>query len=375
MKVLLAPDKFKGSLGAAAVAQALCEGWRSVLPETQFTFAPIADGGEGFCAALTQALGGDWIALPSVDALGRPIESRYVWLEATETAVIEMSEASGLWRLQPHERDPKRANTFGTGLLIRDAVQRGAKRILLGLGGSATTDGGIGMAAALGYRFLSDRTNLELEALPLHLSEIGRIVTSQAMALPKIIAACDVQNPLLGPRGTATVYGPQKGADDATIAFLEAGLAHLAQVVQRELGCDFRETPGAGAAGGIGYGLLSFAKATMEPGFDLVAEAVGLEQRIHAADIVITGEGRLDRQTLEGKGPAGVAAMARAAGKPVLAFAGSIDEHPEVLARFDAAVPIIDQPVSLEDAMRDAAPFLQRAAARAARLLRFPFPL
>ncbi len=375
MKVLLAPDKFKGSLSAAEVAEALSVGWKSVLPDTQFTFAPIADGGEGFCAALAQALNGQWISLPSVDALGRPIDSRYVWLADEKTAVIEMSEASGLWRLQAGERDPMRANTFGTGLQIRDAVQRGARRILLGLGGSATTDGGIGMAAALGYRFLDARSGLALDPFPVHLKEIGDIDASGAMVLPEIIAACDVHNPLLGPRGTAHVYAPQKGADAAAVAFLEAGLENLAGVVQRTLGCDFRETPGAGAAGGIGYGLLSFAKAAMQPGFDLVAAAVGLEARIRAADLVLTGEGRLDSQTLEGKGPAGVAAMARSAGKPVLAFAGSIDENPEVLALFDAAIPIIDRVVSLEDAMRDAAPFLQRAAGRTARLLKLHLPL
>jgi glycerate kinase len=286
-----------------------------------------------------------------------------------------MSDASGLWRLQTGERDPMRANTFGTGLQIRDAVQRGARRILLGLGGSATTDGGIGMAAALGYRFLDAHSGLALDPFPVHLGEIGDIDASEAMVLPEIIAACDVQNPLLGPRGTAHVYAPQKGADAAAVAFLETGLENLAEVVQRALGCNFREIPGAGAAGGIGYGLLSFAKAMMQPGFDLVAEAVGLDARIRAADVVLTGEGRLDSQTLEGKGPAGVAAMARSAGKPALAFAGSIDENPELLALFDAAVPIIDRVVSLEDAMRNAAPFLQRAAARTARLLKIHLPV
>ena len=345
------------------------------MPQTQFTFAPIADGGEGFCAALGQALHGEWISLASVDALGRPIDSRYVWLAKEKTAVIEMSEAAGLWRLQPDERDPMRANTFGTGLQIRDAVQRGARRILLGLGGSATTDGGIGMAAALGYRFLDGQSGGVLDPFPAHLRQIGAIDASNVIALPEIIAACDVQNPLLGPRGTAQVYAPQKGADAAGVAFLEAGLANLAQTVHRALGCDFKETPGAGAAGGIGYGLLSFAKAAMQPGFDLVAAAVGLEDRIQTADVVLTGEGRLDRQTLEGKGPAGVAAMARSAGKPVLAFAGSIDENHEVLRLFNATIPIIDRVVSLEEAMRDAAPFLQRAAARAARLLKIQLPL
>jgi glycerate kinase len=372
VKVLLAPDKFKGSLSAAAVAEALRLGWETVAPKTQFVFAPIADGGEGFCTAMAQALGGKWIALNSLDALGREIECRYLWLPESKTAVIEMSEASGLWRLRPEERDPRRANTYGTGLLLRDAITRGASRILLGLGGSATTDGGIGMAAALGYRFLCGKTGRALEPLPLNLEDIASIDASGVPALPPIIAACDVQNPLLGPRGTAMVYAPQKGADSETVAALEKGLTHLSQVVLRDLQCNFCDTPGAGAAGGIGYGLLAFAKAAMEPGFELVATTVGLEARIAEVDVVITGEGRLDRQTLEGKGPAGVAKMARAAGKPVLAFAGSIDECPELLERFDAVVPIVDRPVSLEEAMSDAAPFIQRAAARTARWFQNP---
>jgi glycerate 2-kinase len=373
VNLLLAPDKFKGSLPAAAVAEALARGWKSVRPETECTFAPIADGGEGFAEAFAQALGAEWIALDSVDALGRPIRARYAWVGAERTAVIEMSEASGLWRIAPSERDPRRANTYGTGMLLRDAVERGARRILLGLGGSATTDGGAGMAAALGFRFLAEGSGEELEPHPCRFAEIGRIDASAVPHLPEIIAACDVQNPLLGPRGTACVFSPQKGADPETVGFLEAAMAHFAQVVEGGTGRACRNVPGAGAAGGIGFGLLAFCGASLEPGFELVARAMQLERRMAAADLVFTGEGRLDAQTLDGKGPAGVAAMARALGKPVVAFAGSIEELPAIWAHFDAAVPIIDQPVSLEEAMQNAAPFLERAAARTARLLRLPF--
>ena len=375
VNLLLAPDKFKGSLPAAAVAEALARGWKSVRPDTQCSFAPIADGGEGFSEALAQALGGEWIALDSVDALGRPIRARYAWVAAEQTAVIEMSEASGLWRIAPSERDPRRANTYGTGVLLRDAVQRGARRILLGLGGSATTDGGAGMAAALGFRFLAAGSDEVLEPLPCHFPAIGRIDATAVPALPEIIAACDVQNPLLGPRGTASVFAPQKGADPETVAFLEGALAHFANLAEGGTGRQCREVAGAGAAGGIGFGLLCFCGASLEPGFELVAKAMRLEGRMAAADLVLTGEGRLDSQTLDGKGPAGVAAMARALGKPVIAFAGSIEEHPQILAHFDAAVPIIDRPVSLEEAMQNAAPFLERAAARTARLLHLPFSL
>jgi glycerate kinase len=375
VKILLAPDKFKGSLPAVAVAEALARGWQSVLPGTECRFAPVADGGEGFSEALAKALGARWVTVNSVDAIGRPIEARYAWVDADRTAIIEMSEASGLWRIAPADRDPRRANTYGTGLLLRDAVQRGARRILMGLGGSATTDGGAGMAAALGFRFLAADSAKVLEPWPCLLPEVDRIDASAVPELPEIVAACDVQNPLLGPRGTAAVFSPQKGADPGTVVFLEDTLAHLARVVEGGLGRQCAEKPGAGAAGGIGFGLLAFCGASLEPGFELVARAMQLEQRMSGVDLVLTGEGRLDSQTLEGKGPAGVGAMARALGKPVVAFAGSIEEHPRVLASFDAVVPIIDRPVSLEEAMQNAAPFLERAAARTARLLRLPFSL
>ncbi|RFC44286.1 MAG: glycerate kinase [Verrucomicrobia bacterium] len=371
VKLLIAPDKFKGSLSAAGVSEALSLGWKSVLPATEISFAPMADGGEGFAEALASALVGEWVHFESVDALGRPIRCRFFFVPATQTAVLAMSEASGIERLSSLERDPYRASTFGTGLLLRRAIERGAKRVLLGLGGSATTDGGIGMAAALGYRFLSSEGEL-LEPLPSNLSRIATIDASDVCALPEIIAACDVKNPLLGVRGTAAIFAPQKGADAEAVRFLEKGLSHLAEIVRRELRCDFSNVPGAGAAGGIGFGLLSFCRAAMEPGFELVSKAVGLEERIAQADLVLTGEGRLDAQTLEGKGPAGIAALARAAGKPVLVFAGSIEESPDLLASFDATFPIIDRPVSLEEAMRDAPAFLHRAAARAARLISNP---
>ncbi|MEI6712654.1 MAG: glycerate kinase [Verrucomicrobiota bacterium] len=368
MKLLLAPDKFKGSLSAAAVSDAIETGWKAVFPETVFLRAPMADGGEGFCEALHQALDGEWMSVQCVDALGRSIQGRYVWVSETRTAIVEMSEASGLWRLKADELDPYRANTFGTGLMLKDAVNRGAKRILVGLGGSATTDGGIGMAAALGYRFLGANGEV-LEPVPQNFERIVKIDRTQVGVFPEIVAACDVQNPLLGARGTATVFAPQKGADAKAVEFLECGLRHLSDRVAEATGQDYREVAGVGAAGGIGFGLLSFCAAKMEPGFDLVSEAVGLEERIREVDIVVTGEGRLDGQTLEGKGPAGVAALARSYGKRVIAFAGSIAEDPAVLERFDAVVPVVDRPMSLPEAMQQAPALLERAANRTARLL------
>ena len=368
MKILIAPDKFKGSLSAAAAAEAIAAGFRRAWPEAELSLLPIADGGEGFAETFCAALSGEWVATRALDPIGREVDARYVWMEEEKLAVIDMSEASGLWRLPKEELAPLRANTYGTGQLIRHATERGARKILVGLGGSATTDGGIGMAAALGYEFLTSDGE-DLEAIPGNLLALIRIQTEGALEVPEIIAACDVQNPLLGPRGTAVVFSPQKGASAKDIVALEEGLLNLADVVASDLGCDFRDTPGAGAAGGIAFGLLSFCGAKICSGFDLLAETLRLEERIAACDLVITGEGRIDGQTLEGKGPAGVAALARRHGKPVLAFAGSIADDSAVDSIFGAHCAIIDEPVTLEAAMSRGAEFLARSAARAARLL------
>ena len=369
MRILVAPDKFKGSLSALAAAGAICRGLRTVFADAEIQTAAIADGGEGFAEALCDALGGVWVEAQVQDAIGREVSARYAWVEAEHIAILEMSEASGLWRLKKAELAPLRANTFGTGQLLRHAVERGARKIFIGLGGSATTDGGVGMAAALGYNFLTDDGD-DLAPIPGNLLALIRIETEEAIDLPPIVAACDVQNPLLGERGAARIFGPQKGADAKTVVALEEGLLNLDDVVAADLGCDFRETPGAGAAGGIAYGLMSFCRARVCSGFDLVADLLKLEDRIAHSDLVITGEGRLDGQTLEGKGPAGVSALARKHGKPIVALAGSVSDTPEVHALFDAACAIVDEPVDLEEAMARGAEFLERAAGRAARLLK-----
>jgi glycerate kinase len=311
-------------------------------------------------------LGAQWIELNARDPIGRDVPCRYGWVEEQKLAIIEMAEASGLWRLKPEERDPLRANTFGTGQLMRDAIERGATKILIGLGGSATTDGGVGMATALGYDLLTS-DNEDLEPYPGNLIALVRIENSNVIGMPEIIAACDVQNPLLGERGTARVFAPQKGADAKTVVHLEASMTQLAEIVSESLECDFKGVPGAGAAGGLGFGLMSFCGANVRPGFELVAETIGLEALVREADLVITGEGRLDAQTLEGKGPAGVAQLARKHGKATLAFAGSIDSGAENL--FDATVPIIDELLPLDEAMRRGAELLCRAARRAGRVL------
>jgi glycerate kinase len=369
MKILVAPDKFKGSLSAADAAGAIAGGFQRAWPEAEISRAPIADGGEGFAEALCAALNGVWVETRALDPIGREVSARYAWVEREKLAIIDMGEASGLWRLQPAERAPLRANTYGTGQLLRHATERGARKILVGLGGSATSDGGIGMAAALGYEFLTSDGD-DLEPIPGNFLALIRIEHEGAIELPEIVAACDVQNPLLGPRGTAHVFSPQKGASPQDIVALEEGLLNLADIVASDLGSDFRDTPGAGAAGGLAFGLLSFCRARICSGFDLIAQSLQLEALIAASDLVITGEGRIDGQTLEGKGPAGVAALARKHGKPVLAFAGSIAESTAVDALFDVCFAIIDEPSTLDHALSRGAEFLTRSAARAARLLK-----
>jgi glycerate 2-kinase len=382
MHILVAPDKFKGSLSAREVADSIAIGLRDVLPDAVIDKMPIADGGEGTADAIRETCGGDWVTCASHDALGRPIEARYAWLRDRATAVMEMSEAAGLWRIAPEERDLLRANTYGVGEMIKDAARRGAKEILLGLGGSATNDGGFGMARALGFRFLASEEELEnprdlvkltrvapndstgnLTALS---RQVGRVVHG---AFPKVIAAVDVRNPLLGPRGATRTFGPQKGGTPAQLELLERALTRLADVVARDLGCDFRETPGAGAAGGLGFGLMSFCGASVRPGFDVVAELVGLRAAIDRADIVITGEGKLDEQTLEGKVPAGVARLAGEMGKRVFAIVGASSESPAVRNLFDGIFVLATEPVTSQEAIARAGELLQERARELARVL------
>ena len=368
MRILIAPDKFKGSLSAPAAAEAIARGVRTVWPDAEVEMSPIADGGEGFAESLVLALGAEWVTLRTSDALGRPVDGRYGWLEREKLAVIEMSEASGLHRIAPAEREPLRADTFGTGVLLADAVSRGAKRVLLGLGGSATTDGGVGLARALGFRFLN-AGGQPFPISPGTMVSLARIEPPPDLRLPEIIAACDVQNPLLGARGTARVYAPQKGADARAVEMLEGSMTRLADVCAASLGCDHREVAGAGAAGGLGFGLLTFCVAHIRPGFEIVAETLHLAERVAAADLVITGEGRIDDQTLDGKGPAGVAALAKRAGKRVIAFGGAVTAVAENAGVFDALIPIADRPLSIAEAMGEAAVLLERASARAMRLI------
>ena len=366
MRIAICPDKFKGSLSALKVAEALEEGFRTVYPEAEYHLVPIADGGEGTAELFVQALGGEWRQVATSDALGRPVEATYVWLPATKTAVIEMSAAAGLWRLTEPELAPLAASTRGVGEMIRRAVEEGATTVLVGLGGSATNDAGAGMAAALGWRFL-DQDGREADPVPENFAAIARVIPPATPLKAKVRGLCDVRNPLLGPEGATHVYGPQKGATPDLVERLEEALAHLAEVCARDLGTDFRTQPGSGAAGGLGFGLVTFCGAEIVSGFDAVEELLSLKEQIAAADLVLTGEGRIDRQSLHGKGPAEIARLAQAHGKPVLAFAGAAEDAGGL---FDAIIPIADGPLTLDESRRRAAELLRQAAERTARLLK-----
>jgi glycerate 2-kinase len=351
MRVLVAPDKFKGSLSARQVAEHIALGIHEVIPDAQIDIAPVADGGEGTAEVICNARAGEWVTCYAHGPLGNPIETRYVWLSENSTAVIEMSEAAGLRALRDGTRDVLGANTFGVGEMLLDGAKRGAREIIVGLGGSVTNDGGFGMARALGFRFFTAEPERELDDGPVDLVELARIEPPvaagvspatfsqmQPTRLPlqlKIIAACDVKNPLLGENGATRTFGPQKGATPDELEILERALTRLADTVTRELSCDFRNNPGAGAAGGLGCGLMSFCNAELRPGFDVVADAVQLEEKIRRADVVITGEGKLDRQTLEGKAPVGVALRARKFGKRVFAVVGRAAPDQQVRDTFD----------------------------------------
>ena len=360
MRILVAPDKFKGSLGAREVAENIAAGLREALPEAAIVLLPIADGGEGTAEVICAAAHGEWASCPAHDANGVPITARYAMLAHGETAVLETSEAIGLWRIPAEERAPLRASSFGAGEMLLHAARRGAKKIIVGLGGSATNDGGFGMARALGFRFL-DQNGTELTGTVAELRGLARIETPLLPDFPTIIAAVDVQNPLLGQRGATRVYGLQKGSSGAELDLLEEALTHLADVVARDFGVDHRDVPGAGAAGGLGFGLLSFASAALRPGFDVVAECIGVEEAVRNADVVITGEGRMDSQTLEGKAPAGIANVARRLGKRIYAIVGQLEDSQELRGLFDGISVLSDRNV---DEAIAAAPGLLRERAR-----------
>jgi glycerate kinase len=373
MKIVVAPQEFKGSLSAVQAARAMAEGLRRALPDATLELVPMADGGPGTVeAVVTAAKKGRRMTAAAHDALGRPLEAAWGIIDE-DTAVIEMAAASGLILLSEDERDPRAASTYGTGELVRAALDAGCRRVIVGIGGSVTNEGGAGMAQALGARLLDDRGQ-DLPPGGAALARLDRIDLSgldPRLEQCQVLAATDVFNPLCGPQGASLVYGPQKGATSEVARELDAALEHYAQVIERDLGVRVLDLAGAGAAGGLGAGLAAFLGAELVLGAKLVAEAVGLRQKLAGADLALTGEGRLDAQTSFGKAPWEVARLAKGCGLPVIAIAGSLAEDcwPALGEAFDAVVAITPRAMSVGEAMAQAPKLVADAAEGVARLL------
>jgi glycerate kinase len=380
MKIVVAPQALKGSLDAPDVGVVIAAALAEALPAAQVIITPVADGGEGTTRALIAATNGRLLTAQVSGPLGAPTQATWGILGVGEAptagpvAVIEMAAAAGLPLVPPNQRDPSRATTRGVGELLLAALDAGCRQIILGLGGSATNDGGAGMAQALGARLL-DASGYDLPpggAALAHLDRIDPSGLDARLAQTSIRVACDVTNPLCGPLGASAVYGPQKGADAAMVATLDAALAHYAAIIQRDLRRDVANVAGAGASGGLGAGLLAFTSATLTAGAPLVLEAIHFAEIVAGAALVIVAEGRLDEQTAYGKITAAVAQMSQAAGARVVALAGSVTLDDAALAALgiDAALPLASGPLSLAESMAQARPLLAQATRRALRLMR-----
>jgi glycerate kinase len=368
VRVVVAPNAFKGTLTATVAARAMAAGVREAFPGAEVFEVPVADGGDGTVEALVDANHGEYRTARVEGPLGDPVDARFGLIDR-RTAVVELATASGLALLDPARRDPRNATTYGFGQLLEAAREQGAREIIAGIGGSATNDGGAGMAQAVGYRLL-DADGGEIPRGGAALARLARIEAGRFSRWPqRLRVACDVDNPLVGPRGASHVYGPQKGADPATVRALDAALGHLAEIVARDLGVDAESLPGAGAAGGTGYGMVAFLGAELVPGAPLVVEAAGLDARLEGADLVITGEGRVDAQTAYGKAPGEVAKRAHRAGVPVLLLAGAKGEGWEALLEIgvDAVAGFSELGIGRREALSHAEGMLRRATVVACR--------
>lgn len=360
MRVVIAPDSFKESLSSPEVAAALARGWLRAVPDSECVCVPLADGGEGTVHALVEATGGRLETRSVRGPLGEPVTAAFGVLGGAGplTAVVEVAAASGLGLVLVDERDAGRASSHGTGELIAAALDLGVDRLIIGLGGSATTDGGVGMARALGVQFL-DAAGDEVGEGGVELGGITTVDLSglhPGLARCEVVAACDVDNPLTGPSGAAPIFGPQKGADSELVQILDGNLDVLAEAIRRTGAAADPEQPGSGAAGGIGYAVLALLGGELRPGLEIVADAVGLDAHLDGADLVITGEGQLDAQSLAGKTPVGVMRRAKQRGIPVLAVAGSLGDGVDELieAGMTAVISVVPGVVSLRQALVDA---------------------
>lgn len=377
-RIVVAPNAFKGCLSASEAARAMAVGIARAMPAAELIRVPVADGGDGLVDVAHEALGGSLHRCSVTGPLFERREAAFCHVPAERFAAVEMALASGLALVPLEQRDPTRTTTLGTGELIGAALAQGVSRIGVGIGGSATTDGGLGMATALGVRFL-DKAGQEVRPVG---GELGRIHRIDMNGLDprlkgvRIEAVCDVDNPLCGPKGAAAVYGPQKGATPEQVKLLDEGLANLADVIERDLGVACRDLPGAGAAGGLGAGLHAFLGAELRRGVDLVLDLVGLDDKLTDAILVLTGEGQIDFQTAFGKAPAGVGERALAHGIPCVAIAGSVGEGVDTLAKvgITAVFSLCSRPMTLDDAMAQAAPLLEQAAEQVGRLFQASHP-
>lgn len=356
MKVVIAVDSFKGSLSSMEAGRAARAGILAARPDASVTIKPLADGGEGTADALIEGLGGSKIDITVTGPMGQPVQACYGYLDASSTAVIEMAAAAGITLVAPEERNPHIASTYGVGEMILDAAARGCRDFIIGIGGSVTNDGGIGMLKALGFRFL-DKDGRDAGEGGQALGKIMSVDTGGRNPLLtgcRFQVACDVTNPLCGKNGATYIYGPQKGVTEDLLEQLDADMAHYAAVTAEALGSGHAVAKGAGAAGGLGFAFLSYLGAVLTPGVDLILDAVGLREELADADIVVTGEGRLDAQTAMGKAPAGVARLAKAYGIKVIAFAGSVAKGASACneAGIDAFFPVIRGVTTLEEAMK-----------------------
>jgi glycerate 2-kinase len=372
MKVLVAPNTLRGSVDAASASEAIARGFARAIPDAEVVLLPIADGGELTASVLVRALGGTFETRAVTDPLGRPIDAAFGLCDGGKTAVIDAASASGIALIEPGLRDAMRATSYGTGELVRAALDRGCRKFILGLGGSATVDGGAGLMEALGARFL-DAGGAPLERGGGALSALFRIDVSgldPRVLSSEIVVACDVDNELLGERGAAAVFGPQKGATPEMVERLERGLAAFATVIERDLGRDVRSLRHGGAAGGMGAGIAGILGGRLERGIELVLEAVDFEARLEGCDLLITAEGMLDLQTLGNKGPLGVARAARKHGVPVVVIAGGIDDAvtQEEFSAFDAMFALTRRPMPREVAMERARELLSFTAEQIGRV-------